>query len=129
MAIDINSLTIGEAKELARIFGGTQVASTAPKNPAIGKYCIIRCQKAGVHAGTLVEYNSEFLELKDSRRLWYWKSKFTLTEAANYGIEGDKSKIADTLDQLIIPISDVGEIIPTTDKAMNSIKKAKVYNA
>ena len=98
------------------------------KNPAIGKYCIMRCQKAGVHAGIVKQANADFVELSDSRRLWQWKSGFTLSEAAKEGIQSD-SKIATTIETLIIPMSDVGELIPTTDKARKTIEGAKEYHA
>ena len=139
MAIDINKLTIGEVKQIVKEFMGLQQPKKevvevepafrpSPKNPAVGKYCIVRCQKAGVHAGIVKQANSDFVELSDSRRLWQWKSGFTLSEAAKEGIQTD-SKIATTIDTLIIPMSDVGELIPTTDKARKTIEGAKEYHA
>ena len=51
--MNINDLTIGQAKELSSIF------STSTKNDsscdfAVGRYVIVRCRDAGVHAGVLV---------------------------------------------------------------------------
>ena len=130
MAIDINNLTIKQARELVAMFGkiDTTKPPVAQANPAIGKYCIVRCQKAGVHAGIVKQANSEFVELENSRRLWQWKSGFTLSEAAKDGIQSG-SKIATVIDTLIIPMSDVGEFIPTTDKARKTIEGAKEYHA
>ena len=134
MSFNINELTIGQAKEIAAIFGLTggvhQTTSipTGNPNPAIGKYCIVRCHNAGVHAGIVKQANAEFVELEDSRRLWFWKSAFTLSEAANEGVTSE-SKIAAPLSVLVIPINDVCELIPTSDKARKSIEGAKEYHA
>lgn len=124
--ISIDSLTIGQAKELLKIFGGLAQEPARPRNPAIGKYCILRCRNAGVHAGIIEEANAEFVVLKDSRRLWFWKSKFTLSEAAITGIESG-SKIAAPLERLIIPASDAAEFLPTSAKARKSIEEAETH--
>lgn len=130
--MDIDTLTIGQAKEIAKLLNGTLQQGTSKqekehgKNPAIGQYCIVRCNLAGVHAGIVDEANSEFTVLVNSGRMWYWKSKFTLSEAANTGIE-DGSKIAAPLDQLIIPTRDIAEYIPTSAKARKTIEGAKIY--
>lgn len=42
--MDINELTIGQAKELAAMFGGD---AHAPQSPHIGKKCIIRTYASG----------------------------------------------------------------------------------
>ena len=118
MAIDINKITIGFAPIPPKSF----------KNPAIGKYCIVRCRNAGVHAGIVKQANAEFIELEDSRRLWFWKSAFTLSEAAKEGVTNE-SKIATPLGILVIPINDVCELIPTSDNARKSIEGAKEYHA
>ena len=42
-------------------------------NGMIGKYVIVRCKDAGVHAGYLVSHHDRQCVLRKSRRLWYWK--------------------------------------------------------
>ena len=42
-------------------------------NGMVGKYVIVRCTGAGVHAGKLVSHNGQECVLEDGRRLWYWK--------------------------------------------------------
>ena len=39
----------------------------------IGRYVIVRCRDAGVHAGELISYSGRTCELRQARRLWYWK--------------------------------------------------------
>lgn len=72
--MDINSMTIGQAKELAAMFGAAQSAPAAT-HPMIGQYVIARCYAAGVHSGEVVSVDGENVVLKDSRRLWSWKAK------------------------------------------------------
>jgi hypothetical protein len=50
--MDINELTIGQAKELAAMFGPKCEAAKID-NGMLGKYVIVRCRDAGVHAGVL----------------------------------------------------------------------------
>ena len=118
--MDINSLTIGEAKELAALFGGIPQAEV-PTNPAIGKFCVVRCRNAGVHAGLVVQANTEFVELKDARRLWSWKSRFTLSEGATLGFDPNNSKVGCPI-SVILTASDVCELIPCTEVAKKTIE-------
>tara|TARA_R110000868_G_scaffold50475_1_gene161299 strand:+ start:1231 stop:1659 length:429 start_codon:yes stop_codon:yes gene_type:complete len=68
--MNIEDLTISQARQLASLFGGQ---SAAP-HPFIGRYVIARCYAAGVHAGTVVSVDGENVILRDSRRLWSWKA-------------------------------------------------------
>lgn len=42
-------------------------------NGMIGKYVIVRCRDAGVHAGVLEAHDGRECVLTEARRLWYWK--------------------------------------------------------
>ena len=92
------------------------------KFPNIGKYVILRCYYAGVHAGFLVDYDPvlDMAILRDSRRLWRWKSKFTLSEAAMTGITGEKVATTVKGEHMIRRIE---EMIPCTEKAEKSIRE------
>lgn len=128
--MNLNEMTIGEAMEIAAMFNGIAGNKLETiKNPAIGKYCIVRCRNAGVHAGIVEDSNAEFAVLKNSRRMWQWKSEFTLSEASKTGIIEDGSKIAAEIDMLIIPACDIAEFMPCTDEAEKSIRGAKKYHA
>lgn len=128
--MNIEELTIKEAREIANMVNGLSGITNQSKasNPSIGKYCIVRCRNAGVHAGTVESMDNNILVLKDSRRMWYWKSAFTLSECATKGIESN-SKIACVIDTVIIPVCDIGEVIPCSKNAEKSIKVAKEYHA
>lgn len=90
------------------------------EHPFIGKYVIARCYAAGVHAGEVVSVDGENVILKNSRRLWNWEAQdgIALSGVAQHGIKPG-CKI-DTLNPVIY-LTGVCELIPTTDKARESI--------
>lgn len=110
-------------KELSQIIG---LLNAAPKqtNPAVGKFCIVRCHNAGVHAGVVESADGSFVVLRNSRRMWKWFSGFTLSEAANNGIDKSKSRIAETVDSLVLITNDIAEMIPCTAEARKTIEEA-----
>lgn len=71
--MNINDLTIGEAKQLASLFAGA--ADTKKTDPMENKFVICRCYSAGVHAGYLVRQDGDVVMLANARRLWSWKAK------------------------------------------------------
>jgi hypothetical protein len=85
--MNIDQLTIGEAKELACLFGASQ--GGCKQHPFIGKYVIARCYAAGVHAGEVVSVDGENVILKNSKRLWSWKAKdgVALSGVAQTGLQ------------------------------------------
>ena len=97
------------------------------KKPFIGEYVIVRCKDAGVHAGILVDYENRNVQLKKSRRLWYFKAKsgHSLSGVALHGLK-DESKIAGELENIIL--ADACEIIPVTEESERSIRDAKEHN-
>ena len=117
--MNLNDLTIGQAKELALMFGAStpQVKS----HPFIGKYVIARCYSAGVHAGTVVSVDGENVMLADSRRLWSWKAQdgVALSGVAQTGLKAGGSKV-DIVNPEIY-LTGVCELIPTTAAAKDSI--------
>jgi hypothetical protein len=69
--MDINDLTIGQAKELASLFGNQQTESL--HKTFVGKYVICRSRNEGLNAGVVLAADSTAVILKDCRRLWYHK--------------------------------------------------------
>jgi len=118
--MNIEDLTIKQARELAALFCGTQQMATQCINPVVGKYCIARCYSAGVHAGEVVSVDGESVILKNSRRLWSWKAQdgIALSGVAQTGIKSD-SKV-DILNPLIY-LTGVCELIPCSPSAKVSI--------
>ena len=90
-----------------------------------GDYVIVRCRNAGVHAGILAKRDSDILTLKNSRRLWRWWSKFTLSGLAMSGVlKGKESecRFSCVTPQIDLTCSDVAEVIYCTDEARKSIE-------
>lgn len=124
--MNINELTIGQAKQLASMFAPVtaQSAEIANKHPFVGQYVIARCYSAGVHAGEVVSVDGENVILKDSRRLWSWKAKdgIALSGVAQSGIQSG-CKI-DALNPLIY-LTGVCELIPCSSSVAESINAQK----
>ena len=122
MELNIDELTIGQAKELANLFGSQTKTETL--NEMVGKKVIIRTYSAGVWFGILDQKSGNEVILKDARRMWKWHAKesISLSGVANYGIKESSSRIAP-------PVSNVWleaiEIISCTDTAVKSIEGAK----
>lgn len=121
--MNINELTIGQAKELASLFQST--SKTNVQHPFVGMYVIARCYSAGVHAGEVVSADGENVILKDSSRLWNWKAKegVALSGLAQSGLEGKDCKI-DTINPLIY-LTGVCELIPCANGVKETIHGKK----
>ena len=116
----INIEQLKELVELAAMLNvGEPQKSTAIQNDMIGKTVIVRARNAGVHMGELVSLG-EFIELKNSHRVWKWEGAFTLSEVSQNGIAG--GRIGCSIPSILIPSSDVGEVIGVADKAAQTIK-------
>ena len=91
-----------------------------------GTKVIIRARDAGVHYGEIEYFMGREVKLKNSRRMWRWycKESISLSAAAINGIKHSDSKIAPTLPFIII--TDACEIIPCSDVAIASIENAPV---
>jgi len=120
--MNIDKLTIGEAKELVAMFGSAD--SSASLNSMMGKKVIIRTYSAGVWFGKLVEKSGREVILENARRMWYWTAKesISLSACAKYGINEKESKI-------VAPVNTVWleaiEIIPCSDESITSIEGAR----
>lgn len=125
--MDINSLTIGDLRQIKKLLADDAVRAVSDANaphPFVGKYVICRCSAAGVHAGVLESVNGDWVILRDSRRLWSWKAKtgIALSGVAQHGITtGSKVDVPNPQ----IALTGVCEIIPCSDDARSSIHEYK----
>ena len=90
------------------------------------KKVIIRANKAGVFFGTLKEKNGTEVILTDCRRLWYWDGAASISQLAVNGTT-NPTRCKFTVSVPEICILDVIEIIPCTDKAIESIEGVKEW--
>lgn len=122
MDIDIDNLTIAQAHEIAAMFGALNAPTHVGPHPFVGRYCILRCYSAGVHAGVLVSQSGDQAVLRDSRRLWSWKTKggIALSGLAVHGLASGKvdTKLPE------IALTGVIETIPCSAVAEETINAA-----
>lgn len=91
-------------------------------------YVVIRSRDAGVFCGYLISEseNSNVVELKESRRIYYWDGAATLSQLALEGVKSVKNcKFPEALPTH--KIIGVCEIIPTTEAARLSIANVPVW--
>jgi len=116
--MDIDNLTIGQAKELAAMFGASapQAPQAATLNGMIGQQVIIRTYSAGNWFGTLSEKGGNEVILTNARRMYQWKAKesITLSAIALHGIDESNSKIIQAVPSVWL---EAIEIIPCSAKA------------
>lgn len=129
--MDINELTIGQAKEIATIFGGMRtenVKESKGLDDFLGMDVIIRTYAAGVWFGRLAKKSGKEVILHSARRLWRWKCKegISLSEIAIHGVEEAESRICEPVPMVWL---EAIEIIPVLDTAVKSIKGAEYAKA
>ena len=122
--MNINDLTLGQAKELASLLNCTNSqATTHPLHPFVGKDVIIRSYASGVHFGRLSYYNGKEVILENCRRIWSWEGAFTLSAVSQEGVKTAKMSI--WVPEFSCP--DVCEVIPCSDKASKQLSAMKEH--
>ena len=92
----------------------------------IGKYVIVRGDRSGVFAGTLVSVDGRTVTLKDCRRLWYWDGAASISQIAKEGVtRPNNCKFTVTVESIVI--LDAIEIIPTTAVAEANVKAVREW--
>ena len=119
MTININDLTIGEAKELAVLFNNTE-SKQPGLNSMVGVKAIIRTYSAGVWYGEISQKSGKEVIVKNGRRMNYFKviKGISLSSVANNGVHQD-SRIAEAVDSVWL---EAVELIPCRPAAITSIE-------
>lgn len=121
--MSIEDMTIKQCQKIAEMFGETN--HSAPIfTGMIGKFVIVRCHDAGVHAGVLVSHQGRECVLEEARRLWYWKPANGASFLSGVATEGlhDDSKIGDPVR---VHLTENCEIIECSEKSEKSIRAKK----
>lgn len=129
--MDIDSLTIGDIKNIAAMFPAIMAHDSATMTLdsfAVGQTVIIRTYSAGVWFGTLKQKSKNEVILIEARRMWWWhcKESISLSGVVAYGINRDKSKIAPPVPYVWL---EAIEIMPITGDAAKSIMEAEIVQA
>ena len=107
--------------------------TTDPKAPQasdswIGKFVLVRCRDAGVHAGILKSHDARACELTQSRRLWRWRVKgnkgITLSDVATHGLDTKDTKLGAPVDMLL---TENCEIIACSPEAAENIAQFQTH--
>ena len=92
----------------------------------LGKYVIVRCDRAGVFAGTLESHDGQQVTLRNARKLWRWYGATETLQIAAKGVKRPHDcRFTLTVDT--ITLTDAIEIIPTTAEAEANIKAVPVW--
>lgn len=92
----------------------------------IDKKVIIRADRAGVFFGTLAEKEGTEVKLTKCRRIWYWDGAASISELALNGVASPNScKFSVSVQEIIV--TGVIEIIPCSEKAINSIESVREW--
>lgn len=86
----------------------------------IGKYVVVRCRDAGVHAGILEAHEGREALLREARRLWYWKpakGKF-LSAVAMTGLHPESKVGMQVGRQLLTEDCEIMECSPEAAKSI-----------
>jgi hypothetical protein len=123
--MNIDSLTISEAKAIAKMFGGETADPARAWTKGDERPVIVRSQMAGVQFGYLIGYTGREVHLKDARQMWSWKAAKggTLLDCATHGVDCSKSKLSGPVSKLIA--LEASSIIDCTPAAVKSIGGAK----
>lgn len=116
--MNIDDLTIGQAKELADLFNNN-ISKPKSKHPMLNRRVLVRTYSAGVHIGDLVYVDGMEGKLDNALRLWKWEGGgLSLSAVANDGIKG--GRLNRTRE---VYLTNIIEIIPTTEKAEATYEK------
>lgn len=96
------------------------------KNKMENKKVIIRADRAGVFYGEIKKRNKDEVVMTDVKRLWYWDGAASLSQLATEGVtRPNNCKFTVTVPEMTI--LGVIEIIPCTEKAVESIESVRVW--
>lgn len=88
-------------------------------------YVLVRTYSAGVHVGYLKSRDGKEVELRRSRRIWYWKGASCLSQIASEGVsKPEECKFSEETDILL---TEAIEVIQVTEKAQLSIAKVAIW--
>lgn len=92
------------------------------------EYCMVRTYSAGVFAGYVENRDGKEVVLRKARRIWRWAGAMELCQLSVDGTNNpDECRFSVPVDKVIL--TEVIEIIPTTEKAQKSIEGVPVWKA
>lgn len=90
------------------------------------KYFIVRANRAGVFFGQIKERSHDEVTMTNVRKLFYWDGACAVEELAMNGTKKPGNcKFTIEIPEMVI--ADPIQVIPCTDKAVESINEVKVW--
>lgn len=90
------------------------------------KKVIVRADRAGVFFGEIKERIKDEVTMTNVKRLWYWDGAASLSQLATEGVtRPNNCKFTVSVPEMTI--LGVIEIIPCTDKAIESIESVRTW--
>ena len=97
-----------------------------PRRNMSDKYYIVRTYSAGVFFGEITKREGQEVVMKNARRIWYWTGAASLSQLAMEGTSSPATcKFPCVVDEVIL--TQVIEIIPCTEKAIQNINKVPIW--
>lgn len=87
---------------------------------------VVRCDRSGVFYGEIASRNGREVEMTNVRQIWYWDGAATLMQLASEGAKHPR-ECKFTVEVESLQVLDAIEIIPCTDKAIDSIDSVEVW--
>ena len=122
--IDIDRLTIGQAKELAALFQQGAVNSEIHSRH-IGQYVLVRSRNEGINAGFVIAADETGIVLSDARRIWYHRpaDKTSWYEGvANSGLRHDSRISAAVAEKVIVEDYSITVCSAEAEKSIRGFK-------
>ncbi|MDE0006232.1 MAG: hypothetical protein OXQ29_26385 [Rhodospirillaceae bacterium] len=91
-----------------------------------GRYVLVRCTAAGVHAGVLESLQDGAATLTDSRRLWRWYAVDKTISLSGVAVLGITHESTISIPVSRIVLLDPCEIMECTEQAERTIRAAQV---
>ena len=87
----------------------------------VGKKVLARGPQSGVYFGELVSQDKQEVEMKNVRNLWRWSGANTLLDLAENGAQNiNDCRFSNEVDSIVL--TDICEIVPCSDKAIENIE-------
>ena len=94
----------------------------------IGQVCMVRTYSAGVFFGKVEKLSGKEAVISNARRVWYWSGAASLNELASEGTKDPAGcKFPTPVDSVYL--SEVIEVIPMTEAAIESLSAVKIWTA
>ena len=127
--MDIDNLTIAQAREIAAMFAKeTQLKAQRLTDNLVGKYVIVRSRNEGINAGYVEAADETGVVLREARRLWYHRpaveSESWYEGVANQGLSADSKISAPVAVKAII---ESYSVTLCTENAKASIEGARAH--